>query len=266
MPVLPQIDWLPTYTYTTKEVILNKNGQNIYSIVYTPDITNKKLPFVIFSHGLNGSYENHHSYAESLASHGIASICYDFLGGSTYSKSDGSMLEMSIMTEVNDLEFVLNEVKQWDFVDTTKIILIGSSQGGYVSAVGAARHPSDIAGVVMNFPPFCATSMLHDLFPTYDDISETFFLAGSTLGSRYAKDLYHYDVFSEIKNYKKKVLLLHGDVDHIAPIDFSYTANDVYNDCKFIIYHSDHGFRGEIGTKAIEEVYHYMKEIGIFEN
>ena len=40
---------------------------------------------------------------------------------------------MTVMTEVRDLEAVLEAVKSWDFVDTGRIAIIGGSQGGAVS-------------------------------------------------------------------------------------------------------------------------------------
>ena len=49
--------------------------------------------------------------------------------------SDGSTTQMSVMTEVSDLEAVLAAAKSWDFVDADRIILNGFSQGGIVSAI-----------------------------------------------------------------------------------------------------------------------------------
>ena len=38
--------------------------------------------------------------------------------------------EMSVMTEVSDLEVVMDAASGWDFVDEDRIVLLGTSQGG----------------------------------------------------------------------------------------------------------------------------------------
>ena len=91
---------------------------------------------MICSHGLGGSYHSNLEYAEQFAQHGIAAYCFDFRGGGG-SRSEGSTTEMSVMTEVSDLETVLEAAKEWEFVDHEKIVLFGTSQGGIVSAITA---------------------------------------------------------------------------------------------------------------------------------
>ena len=61
---------------------------------------------------------------------------------------------MSVLTEKADLEAVLEEVKQWDFVDTGSIYLMGNSQGGLVTALTAAEHKEEIRAVILIYPAF----------------------------------------------------------------------------------------------------------------
>ncbi len=60
------------------------------------------------------------------------------------------------MTQVADVEAVITAAKQWDFVDPDKIVLLGGSQGGYVSAVAAARYANEIAELFLVCPAFVA--------------------------------------------------------------------------------------------------------------
>ena len=114
------------------------------------------MPAVIFSHGFGGSYRAGTSYAEKLAQNGYVVYCFDFCGGSPESRSDGSTLEMSVFTEQADLEAVITRVKGLDYVDSDNLFLIGTSQGGAVSAltgaVSSRRHPRHGAPLPCFYP------------------------------------------------------------------------------------------------------------------
>ena len=49
-------------------------------------------------------------------------------------KSDGKTTEMSVLTETKDLEAVIEYVRNLSYTDSEKILLMGCSQGGFVSA------------------------------------------------------------------------------------------------------------------------------------
>lgn len=135
------------------EIELENQGQKIYGIAYIPETENETVPLVICAHGLGGSYQSNAAYAEQFASHGIAAYCFDFRGGGG-SRSDGDTTEMSVMTEVSDLEVIMEAASGWDFVDENKIVLLGTSQGGITSAIAAARHAEQISGLVLMYPAF----------------------------------------------------------------------------------------------------------------
>lgn len=65
--------------------------------------------------------------------------CFDFYGGCKGSKSGGSMLEMSIFTERDDLSAVIGHVKTLDVVDQENLFLLGESQGGCVAGITDSR-------------------------------------------------------------------------------------------------------------------------------
>lgn len=89
---------LPTYSYRQQEIELENQGQRIYGVAYIPNTEMDKVPLVICSHGLGGSYSTNAAYAEQLASHGIAAYCFDFRGGGG-SRSEGNTTEMSARSE-----------------------------------------------------------------------------------------------------------------------------------------------------------------------
>ena len=61
---------------------------------------------------------------------------------------------MTIFTEVNDLKTVINYFVNKDFVLSDKIYLLGSSQGGLVSALTANEMVNYINGLILFYPAF----------------------------------------------------------------------------------------------------------------
>lgn len=74
---------------------------------------------------------------------------FDYRGGANNAVSDGKTTDMSIMTEKNDLNAVIDEVKTWSFVDKNKIAVMGYSQGGLVAALTTSER-KDIQNKQLN--------------------------------------------------------------------------------------------------------------------
>ena len=128
----------PDAPYKTQIQYAQRDGNRIYGIIYIPENAGKPMPAVIFSHGFGGTHTAGAQYAEILAENGYVVYCFDFCGGSPSSQSDGSPLEMSLFTEQADLEAVISMVQELDYVDNENLFLMGTSQGGAVSAITAA--------------------------------------------------------------------------------------------------------------------------------
>ena len=119
-----------------EDLAYNFNGENIRGKLYLPD-KEKKQPIVIFSHGLSLDYTLMIPYAEKLYEKDIASFAFDFRGGGYDCHSDGKISDMTIHTEMEDLNFVIDSLKKEDFVDEEKVYLAGHSQAGLVSSLVA---------------------------------------------------------------------------------------------------------------------------------
>ena len=80
-------------------------------------------------------------YALELADMGCLTYTFDFCGGSVVKeKSDGLTTEMSVLTEVDDLESVIAYAAGRERADKNHILVMGCSQGGFVSALAAAKE------------------------------------------------------------------------------------------------------------------------------
>lgn len=258
-----ELENLPSYDYQQQEIELENQGQRIYGIAYIPDTEEDKVPLVICAHGLGGSYRSNAAYAEQLASHGIAAYCFDFRGGGGF-RSEGDTTEMSVMTEVSDLEVIMETAAGWDFVDESRIVLLGTSQGGITSAIAASRHTDRISGLVLMYPAFLVSDAIHEQFDSLENVPDSFRFNWITAGRPYVEDMWNYDVYEEIGNYTDKVLLLHGSADSIVPLSYSDRAAAIYEDVEYhVIDGAGHGFNGSSFDEAVRYIFDYLQQIEI---
>ena len=143
---------------------------------------------------------------------------------------------MTVFTEVEDLEAVLEAVRGLDCVDSQSVYLFGTSQGGLVSALTAAAHPDAVRGLMLFYPAF-----------NIAELAEKFgsFMTGNA-GSLYISTLQGYDVYEHIKPYTGDVLIVHGTKDFIVPSSSVEKAADLYEHCELhLIEGASHGFNKE---------------------
>ena len=219
------------------------------------------MPAVIFSHGFGGKYQVGTQYAQELAKNGYVVYCFDFCGGSPGSRSDGSTLEMSLFTEKADLEAVIEQIKSLDYVDSKNLFLVGTSQGGAVSAITGAAHPDEIRGMVLLYPAFVLAEQANELFASAEEIPDTYYFLWMNVGRAYFEPLMGYGIYSEIGAYKRDVLLIHGDADSIVPLSSSQRALESYPSAELkVINGGGHGFYGADAQQTVNDMLEYFAE------
>lgn len=245
---------------TSQELYAQRGENRIYGVLYIPQGAGDKMPAVIFSHGFGGTHAVGSTYAEALAEKGYVVYCFDFCGGSPGSRSDGSTLEMSLFTEQADLEAVISMVQQLDYVDSDNLFLMGSSQGGAVSAITGAAHPDEIRGMVLLYPAFVMVDEANSLFESVQQIPETYYFMWMNVGRAYFEPLLDYDIYGAIAAYDRDVLLIHGDADSIVPLEYSQRALQAYPSAELeVIPGAGHGFYGEDAQQAIACMLDYLQ-------
>lgn len=248
------------YEYETQELYAKRDENRIYGVVYIPQDAGEKMPTVIFSHGFGGNYQVGTQYAEALATKGYVVYCFDFCGGSPGSRSDGSTLEMSILTEQADLETVIRMVQEQPYVDNDNIFLMGTSMGGAVSAITAAACGDEIQGAILLYPAFILADNANEQFESVEDIPDTYHLMWMTVGRVFAEDLLDYDIYEAISAYKKDVLLIHGDADSIVPLSYSEKAVEAYVSARLeVLPGAGHGFYGSDAEQAVDWIQEYLE-------
>lgn len=250
------------YAYKTEEIYCKSQGQDIYGVAYRPE-KEGRLPLVIFAHQLGATHAAGEGYAASLAGQGIAVYTFDFRGGGVDSLSGGEIREMSIMTETDDLEAVIEAAKTWDFVDDKKIVLLGASQGGVAAAAAAVHSGETLAGLILLYPAFMIFDKIHAQFASLEDVPEQFrFLDWVDVGKKYAADIWDCDIYGMIKKYEKPVLLIHGGKDTIADIAYSEKAANVYPDARLrVIGRAGHAFFGRSFRESVGYIVEYLEEL-----
>lgn len=249
----------PPYPYETQELSAQRDGKQIYGVIRIPQGAGKKMPAVIFSHGFGGRYTAGSRYAQALAEQGYVVYCFDFCGGSPGSLSGGSTLEMSLFTEQADLEAVISMVQGLDYVDSENLFLMGTSQGGAVSAITGAAHPEEIRGMVLLYPAFVMVDEANSLFQSEEDIPETYYFMWMNVGKDYFAPLLDYDIYGAIAAYDRDVLLIHGDADDIVPLACSERALEAYPSAQLIVVPgAGHGFSGKAARQVTAHILDYL--------
>ena len=220
----------------------------------------------IISHGFMAFSGTVAHYAKECAKEGYVTYCFDFCGGCVIKgESDGKTTDMSVLTEVEDLNAVLDYAKKQNPKLTDRIMLMGCSQGGFVSALLASRLKNKIHKLVLFYPAFCIPDdarkgeMMYAVFDP-NDIPEVIKCGPMKLGRCYVDDVISMNPYELIKDYVHDVLIVHGNQDDIVSIDYSKKAYDTYLDATNnhrkvifeVIENGKHGFSKEHDKTAIK--------------
>lgn len=246
----------------TEEVVYaHRDSLDIYGLMYKPT-GQTNLPIVICSHSSSLTHKAMKGYAQKIAQQGYAAYCFDFCGGSSESLSGGSTDSMTVFTEVEDLKSVVAMVKTLDYVDTTKIVLLGSSQGGLVSSLLAENIPNEIASMVLFYPAYNIPELVK-MFSglgngsSWGDGSwgDGSWGGGSwgggfggmmSMSDAFVNSIKDFDVWSHIGTFPKPVCIVHGTSDFIVPISNSEKAVGLYPDAQLHpIEGANHGFNAD---------------------
>ena len=239
-----------------RELWVERGDLHIYGVLYVPAnaSTAHPLPAVICSHVLGGTHEGSGRYAREIASWGYITYAFDFCGGSEQSRSSGKTTDHSIKTQAADLSAVLDVIRALPQVNERAVFLFGQSQGGAVSAMVAAEHPADVAGLVLLYPAFVIHGLAVDMFGTPENAPETYRL-WIDLGHIYAVDAIEYDFYEHIGNYPGPVLMFQGTADRLDPKHYPDRAAEVFPQVDYEVFEGvGHRFEGEVRQHVLARV------------
>ncbi len=242
--------------------IRKPDGKVIRGVIFRPGGTSGIFPAVIFSHGFGACYQELIHHGKEYAENGIVCTFFDFCGGGLNSESDGSMLEMTVFTEAEDLEAVMNRVLELPYVDKEELYLQGESQGGLVSAIVAERREKDVRGLILWYPAFVIPEDAEKRIKAGVHTA-----LGLEISPEYDQAAISIKPESLQRGYNQPVLLIHGDRDDCVPMRYSELATENYPFADLeVIKGAGHGFEGSDSERARKMSIQFIKTHSYPEN
>ncbi len=248
-----------SFAAAEEEFYLSGSLGDLYGILQMPSVREGPVPLIVISHGFGGSHSGNLDYADYFVSNGFAAYCMDFCGGGPGSKSGGTMLEMSVLTEAGDLNAVIDYFK--DDPRFSSIYLWGESQGGFVSSYVAAGRPEDIAALVLEYPAYVLEDSAKRSQNEDGSFPETSRLLGMKIGRVYYEALASIDIYSRIAAYSGPVLILYGNLDWLVPFSYSERAAEAFPHAELVVMPGQgHGFIGSGRKNAMKTELEFLQE------
>ena len=210
-----------------------RDGLTIKGTVFLPK-GKTDCPIAVISHGFMANQMFSQIHAQNLAKMGYAAFCFDFCGGALVGSSDGDSTDMSVLTEAEDLKAVIEFAKEQSYTDENELVLLGCSQGGFVSAIVAAEMKEEVDALILLYPALCIPDDARSgemMFAKFDpqNVPETFWCGPMKLGRQYVTDVIEMDPYEIINQYTGKVLIIHGNQDETVDISYALRAVETYS-------------------------------------
>ncbi len=234
-----------------EEIRIKGSLGELYGILTMPE-GEGPVPLVILSHGFGGDHAGNRDYAAYFTRQGFAVYNFDFCGGGRGSKSEGTMLDMTVLTEAEDLSAVIDRFGGDERFSC--IMLWGGSQGGFVTAYVSAQRPQDVRAVVLEFPAIVLQDDARKRANADGSFPERSNVMGNIISRQFNETATSFDLYDVIGAYQGPVLILHGDRDPIVPLSYSERAQETYLNAELIVMPGQgHGFVGSARQAAMEK-------------
>ncbi|NJP40587.1 alpha/beta hydrolase [Oscillospiraceae bacterium HV4-5-C5C] len=249
-------------TRSVYEFTVRSGSRSIYARLYWPNKTHHSaVATIILAHGFGGSLLQTARSAERLVLAGLAVCIFDFCGGGAASRSSGRMRDMSVLTELRDLQDLRDKLEQFPELDPQLFFLMGESQGGLVAALAAARRPRFCRGLILIYPALIIPDDARQRCPDPGSIPAESQVLGQTIGRRYHQDVINMDVYQEICPYRGPVLLVQGTADPIVPIDYARKAVGYYQQARLLsLPGAGHGFTDDELNQSLQAVQAFIHD------
>ena len=229
-----------------EELYIPASMGKLFGIFQMPSET---APLIILSHGFNGCHLGNQDFADFFSVHGFNTFCLDFCGGGANSRSDGTLLDMSVLTEAEDLNAVIDYFRP----RFSTIFLWGASQGGFVSSYVAAHRPQDVQALAIEFPAYVLQGDAKKRVSPDGTFAEAVPAMNTLIGRKYHMDAVSFDIYDVIGGYTGDVLIQHGDQDTLVPLRYSQRAAEIFPSAELVVLPGQgHGFRDKYRVEAME--------------
>ncbi|MGI5931136.1 MAG: alpha/beta hydrolase family protein [Eubacterium sp.] len=247
-------------TFTTPSL---KNGEAPYEyqgLLYEPRDFRVKHPVIIIAHGYNSSMANCEDAAVKYNKAGYAVVLFDFVGGSRKSTTRVHSKDMTTITEVTDMERVLEWVKKQKRFDQSNVFLSGQSFGGLIATMCASRNQDEIRGLVLYYPAYNMVEQAGDYLKKAERTDGLVPWDGLLVSERYLKELHSLDIKKIIQSLTKTdAIIMQGDSDTEVPLKSTEEFVPYFPQVKLVkIIGGEHGFSGTQLDQACKESIGFM--------
>jgi alpha/beta superfamily hydrolase len=206
--------------YEERLFISNSRGDVLSGVLHRPGET-ESHGAVILCHGMESNKESEKLVwlSRQLALRGVMALRFDF---AYVGESSGNFQDITYSGEVEDLKAAYSFMRARY---SGKIAILGSSMGGTVGLLFAAKEP-DIAGVVTIAAPIHPEDFPKRLLSSsqvqqWRDRGFTFY-NGRRINLSLLHDLETINVREAVKKITSPVLVIHGDADETVPVKEAY--------------------------------------------
>lgn len=254
-----------SYEVEKRELSIPSGDHVVKGYLYLPKGKEGKLPTLIACHGYGASYQTtERLVGMPLAMSGIAVFCFDFFGGNRHSISGGTMMDMSIFTERDDLLSVFDFIRSYETTDQDNLFLLGESQGAVIVGITAPLIEDKVRAVVEYYPAYCLVTDAQARYKTEADIPNEVKLIGNTISKDYFVPLLGFDVYKEIAPFQKPVLIVHGTWDSLVPLSVGKRTKETYKNATMKTIFADvHGFTRYGKVRSAKYTYDFIQKLKV---
>ena len=206
-------------------VFQNAKKQNLVGVMHYGQ-GKEPSPCLIICHGFAGTKvggsRRFIEFARYAVQHNLSVFRFDFAGSGD---SDGDLVDLTLDSELDDLQAAINIVSKMDGVDPEKIGIVGHCMGAVTAIRGSARDYRIYKSVA--WAPFTdlAATMTRligeDAFSILQEGDEADFIYNEQLfrcGPNILNQASNLDMFEEILRVRQPLLVIHGTEDATVPL------------------------------------------------
>lgn len=235
-------------------------GELKVNFLWAKPIAKGPLATIIVHPGMRQESEDMRGVLVDLANQGFLAVAVDY---ERLIDGEWEVATMPLRTK-DEIDFVMNQVTQNPWVDSTNIGLLGFSLGGAHSLKIAENNPliktvvvyypmTDFVGWAKSFEDnFILSFVVDQIKDSYLDESS------SHTDATHLELVSQYSAINFTHKIQASVLVIHGDDDQIAPVEFSQkfvtslqsSGNDQAK--LMVINNGSHGFNFERSEKSLK--------------
>lgn len=260
IPALMSEPKVTNLSFQTPPQYKTKKSYTYKGLLYEPRDMKSTHPVIVLAHGYNSSMSRCEAAAKKYNAAGYAVVLFDFVGGSRKSTTTVHSRNMTTMTEVTDMNRVLDWVEKQDRFDQNNIFLSGQSFGGLIATMCASRNQDRIRGLVLYYPAYNMVEQAGDYLKKAKSRTDLVPWDGLLVSTKYLHELNQLDIKSVIKSLTDvDAIIMQGDSDTEVPLESTKQFLKYFPEVRMVkIRNGHHGFSGSQLEQACKESIRFM--------